>query len=79
MVKIETDPNPSLVEKYGIYGLPTVLLFKGGAMVEGSKREGALRRCAHLRSAHCADARRTAGAITKVKLLEHLASFGVNP
>ncbi len=44
MVKIETDPNPALVEKYGIYGLPTVMIFKGGAAVEGSKREGALRR-----------------------------------
>jgi len=57
VVKIETDPNPALVEKYGIYGLPTVLLFSGGAMVEGSKREG---------------------AITKAKLIEHLAAHGVS-
>ena len=41
VVKIETDPNPALVEKYGVYGLPTVMLFKGGVAVEGSKREGA--------------------------------------
>jgi thioredoxin 1 len=79
VVKIETDPNPSLVEKYGIYGLPTVLLFKGGAMVEGSKREGASRVVPIKRTALRALTRGTAGAITKVKLLEHLASFGVNP
>ncbi len=41
IVKIETDPNPALVEKYGVYGLPTVILFKDGKEVAGSKREGA--------------------------------------
>lgn len=42
IVKIEVDPNPELVEKYGIYGLPTVMLFRNGEPVEGSKREGAI-------------------------------------
>ena len=40
VVKIETDPNPTLVEKYAVYGLPTVMLFKAGQAGEGSKREG---------------------------------------
>jgi hypothetical protein len=53
-VKIETDPNPALVEKYGVYGLPTVMLFKGGAAVEGSKREGALSRDPPAGGAHLA-------------------------
>jgi len=42
IVKIEVDPNPDLVEKYGVYGLPTIMLFKNGEPVEGSKREGAI-------------------------------------
>ncbi len=41
VVKIETDPNPALVEKYAVYGLPTVMVFKGGQALEGSKKEGA--------------------------------------
>ena len=42
IVKIEVDPNPELVEEYGVYGLPTIALFKDGKMVDGSKREGAI-------------------------------------
>ncbi|KAK3256626.1 hypothetical protein CYMTET_34243 [Cymbomonas tetramitiformis] len=42
VVKIETDPNPALVEQLGVYGLPTLIVFKNGQMVEGSKREGAM-------------------------------------
>jgi thioredoxin 1 len=42
VVKVETDPNPKLVEQFGVYGLPTVMLFKDGAPIDGSKREGAL-------------------------------------
>ena len=42
VVKIETDPNPTLVERYKVYGLPTILIFKEGKVVEGSKREGAI-------------------------------------
>ena len=42
IVKIEVDPNPELVEKYGVYGLPTIVLFKDGDVVEGNKREGAI-------------------------------------
>jgi thioredoxin 1 len=30
------------VEKYAVYGLPTIMLFKNGEPVEGSKREGAI-------------------------------------
>jgi len=42
IVKIEVDPNPDLVEKYAVYGLPTIMLFRDGEPVEGSKREGAI-------------------------------------
>eukprot|EP00249_Psilotum_nudum_P009423 c21927_g1_i1 orf=125-673(+) len=40
--KIETDANPKLVERYKVYGLPTILLFKDGREVPGSRREGAI-------------------------------------
>jgi len=42
VVKIECDGNPALVEKYKVYGLPTLILFKDGAMLEGSQKEGAI-------------------------------------
>ena len=42
VVKVETDPNPKLVEQFGVYGLPTVMLFKDGVPIDGSKKEGAL-------------------------------------
>jgi len=42
VVKVETDPNPSLVEKYKVYGLPTLMLFKDGEVVPGSHHEGAI-------------------------------------
>ncbi|BBN04456.1 thioredoxin [Marchantia polymorpha subsp. ruderalis] len=41
-VKIETDPNEALKEKYKVYGLPTIMLFVNGQEVPGSRREGAL-------------------------------------
>jgi len=42
VVKVEHDKNPALIEKYKVYGLPTLILFKGGEPIEGSKREGAI-------------------------------------
>ncbi|EFN53851.1 hypothetical protein CHLNCDRAFT_14388, partial [Chlorella variabilis] len=42
VVKVEADPNPALIEQYKVYGLPCFLIFKGGALVEGSKEEGAM-------------------------------------
>ncbi|KAL6757547.1 thioredoxin-like protein [Haematococcus lacustris] len=42
VVKIEHDSNPKLIAKYKVYGLPTLLLFKDGQEVSGSKREGAV-------------------------------------
>ncbi|KAK9809061.1 hypothetical protein WJX72_008730 [[Myrmecia] bisecta] len=42
VVKVEADPNPSLVEKYKVYGLPTILLIKDGELVPGSPNEGAI-------------------------------------
>eukprot|EP00873_Tetraselmis_striata_P033596 jgi/Tetstr1/453860/TSEL_040782.t1 len=42
VVKIETDPNPNLVEKYKVYGLPTLMMFKDGELVEDSHHEGAI-------------------------------------
>ncbi|KAH9323886.1 hypothetical protein KI387_018525, partial [Taxus chinensis] len=40
--KIDHDANPQLVEKYKVYGLPTLILFKNGKEVSGSRREGAI-------------------------------------
>lgn len=43
VVKIDcTDGNKELMEKYKVYGLPCLIVFKDGAMVEGSHREGAI-------------------------------------
>ncbi|KAF8072916.1 TRX-X [Scenedesmus sp. PABB004] len=42
VVKVEHDKNKGLVEKYKVYGLPCLIVFKGGEQVEGSKREGAV-------------------------------------
>jgi thioredoxin 1 len=42
VVKIECDGNPALVEKYKVYGLPTLIMFKDGQYVEESKNEGAI-------------------------------------
>ena len=42
VVKVECDANPALVEKYSVYGLPTLIMFKDGAEVAGSKNEGAI-------------------------------------
>jgi thioredoxin 1 len=32
--KVNADANPGLVERYGVRGLPTLLLFKDGVLVE---------------------------------------------
>jgi thioredoxin 1 len=42
VVKVECDGNPALVEKYSVYGLPTLIMFKDGVEVVGSKNEGAI-------------------------------------
>lgn len=42
IVKVEADPNPGLVEKYKVYGLPTLVVFKDGKVMDGSQREGAI-------------------------------------
>ncbi|KAK9825101.1 hypothetical protein WJX74_008575 [Apatococcus lobatus] len=42
VVKIEADGNPDLVEKYKVYGLPTVMLFRDGKKVDASHNEGAI-------------------------------------
>ncbi|KAK9915839.1 hypothetical protein WJX75_004919 [Coccomyxa subellipsoidea] len=44
IVKIEADPCPNLMEQYKVYGLPTLMLFKDGAVIEGSLQEGAIDR-----------------------------------
>lgn len=33
VVKVETDKSPALVEKYKVYGLPTLIIFQGGQKV----------------------------------------------
>ena len=45
--QVDADRNPALVERYGVRGLPTLLLFKDGALVEtrtGIDRRQVLRR-----------------------------------
>jgi thioredoxin-like negative regulator of GroEL len=45
VVKINcTDSNKSMMERFKVYGLPCLLVFNGGAEVEGSHREGAISR-----------------------------------
>lgn len=41
-MKIDHDSNPKLIEKYKVYGLPTLILFKDGKEVPNSRREGAI-------------------------------------
>ncbi|KAF8660421.1 hypothetical protein HU200_058004 [Digitaria exilis] len=42
IVKIDHDTNPQLIEEYKVYGLPTLILFKNGQEVPGSRTEGAM-------------------------------------
>lgn len=45
--QVDADRNPALLARYGVRGLPTLLLFKDGAMVEtrtGIDRKQVLRR-----------------------------------
>jgi thioredoxin 1 len=34
VVKCDADQNPNVLMQYGIMGIPTVMMFKGGQMVE---------------------------------------------
>ncbi len=40
VVKMEVDPNPETVKKYKVEGIPTLILVKGGEVVE--RTEGIL-------------------------------------
>lgn len=40
--KVDTDSSPDLVKEYDVYGLPTLILFKDGKEVPGSRREGTI-------------------------------------
>lgn len=42
VVKVNADAAPAVVERYRVYGLPALLLFKDGALVPGAQREGAV-------------------------------------
>lgn len=45
VVKVDcTTENKALMETYKVYGLPCLIVFKDGAVVEGSHREGAITR-----------------------------------
>ena len=34
VVKCDADQNPNVLMQYGIMGIPTIMMFKGGQMVE---------------------------------------------
>lgn len=34
ILKVNVDDNPGLAQRFGIMGIPSTLLFKGGALVE---------------------------------------------
>ena len=34
VVKLDADQNPNVLMKYGVMGIPTLMLFKGGEMKE---------------------------------------------
>ena len=40
VAKLEADPNPLTIERFGVQGLPTLILFRRGE--EGARHEGAL-------------------------------------
>lgn len=42
VVKVDHDSNPQLIEKYKVYGLPTLIVFQDGQEVPGSRKEGAI-------------------------------------
>lgn len=45
VVKVDcTDANKSLMEKYKVYGLPCLIVFKDGQKLEASHHEGAITR-----------------------------------
>ena len=48
VVKVETDPNPNLTEKFDVYGLPTLYVFKDGEPVD-EKWEGIITKVRLLR------------------------------
>ncbi|MGE0218755.1 thioredoxin [Mycolicibacterium sp.] len=45
LVKINVDDNPALTAQYGVSGVPTIVLFKGGEPVQriqGARPKGAI-------------------------------------
>lgn len=42
VVKVEADANKDLVEKFKVYGLPTIILVKDGEKIQGTHHEGAI-------------------------------------
>jgi thioredoxin 1 len=40
VAKLEADPNPLTIERFGVQGLPTLILFRRGEEV--ARHEGAL-------------------------------------
>ena len=36
VAKVDVDQNPSLASKYGVFSIPTLMVFKGGEMKEKS-------------------------------------------
>lgn len=42
VAKLDADANPDVLQRYGVFGIPTLILFKGGEAVErirGFKRK----------------------------------------
>lgn len=47
LVKLNVDDNPSITQRFGIKGIPTMIVFKGGKEAErivGATNEGAIAR-----------------------------------